>query len=317
MNKKKIKSIGVGGTFDHFHAGHEHFLRFAAKLAHQVVIGVTDPKLTKKKELAYLVESYSVRKNSVFNFCKINNLNCLITKLDNEYGPTLDNSKIHALCVSEGTVPGAKKINQLRLKMRLHDLEVFVCPWFKTQNQTPLSSTAIRTGTTNRQGFLYKDLFKNDLTLNKKQRQYFAQPQGNVVDKPNKSSNLTVVVGDSSLEKFITKKWPFNIGIFDKRILRQPYSSPVIDQIKPNSTVINPAGIISTQLVKTLQDSLEQEYKYIFVEGEEDLAAVAMVMLAPLQSKIYYGQPHNGLVEMTVNEKRKEDFRKVLSNKIS
>jgi len=312
MNKKKIKAIGVGGTFDHFHAGHQHFLKFAANLAHQVVIGITDPKLTKHKKLPNLIEPFSIRKKSVLNFCKKHQLNCQITKLDNEYGPTLDDSQVNALCVTEETVAGAKKINQLRLKMRLHELEVFVCPWFSSQDHQPLSSTDIRSGTTNRQGQIYSNLFQHNLTLNKKQREYFAKPQGEIIEKPSRSDNLVIVVGDTSLEKFISNNWQFNIGIFDKRILRQPNHSPIIDRIKPNITVTNPAGIISTELVKSLQESLNQKLKYIFVDGEEDLAAVAMVLLVPLETKIYYGQPHNGLVEMIASEKRKEAFYKVL-----
>ena len=74
----------------------------------------------------------------------------------------------------------------------------------------------------------------------------------------------------------------------------------------------NPAGVITTQLVEALQQATSKNLKILAVDGEEDLAAVALVLLLPLESHIYYGQPDIGIVEVVITEQLKQDFYKAL-----
>jgi len=53
---KKIQALGMGGTFDHFHAGHEKFIKFAYEQAEQLFIGVTTEKMSRGKKYAHLIE---------------------------------------------------------------------------------------------------------------------------------------------------------------------------------------------------------------------------------------------------------------------
>ncbi len=309
MNKKRQRVTGVGGTFDHFHAGHRHFLDFAEKLGQELLIGITDLKLTQHKFMAELIQPFAVRKQTVDKYCRAQGYQYKLAKLKDPYGPTLENSPVTGLCVSPETTLGARKINDLRSKLKLRELETFVCPWYQDGTGAPLSSSNIRAGKVDRQGRVYAQLFNSNLVLSDKHRQFFAQPQGDRVDMSlPKLDQLIAVVGDSSLEKFISFNWPFDLGIYDKKVMRQANHSPVINRLKPDLTLANPAGQITSQLVAGLITALTSHFKYLYVKGEEDLAAVALMLLLPLGSQIYYGQPNQGLIVMEVTVKRKELF---------
>lgn len=311
---QKRRTIGLGGTFDHLHDGHKHFIQFASKLGSKLIIGITHSKLTQQKQFSNLIEPFPKRKKSVIKYCQKQNVNAETVQLTDIYGPTLEKSSVRGLCVTEETMTGAEQINNLRLKMNLHQLEVFVCPFHKDEAGKVLDSSGIRAGLVNRRGQIYSKIFEKNIRLNEKQRQYFAKPQGKIVDAPHKKPNdFIAVVGDTSLEKFINNDWPYNLGIYDKKVQRRQYHSFVIEQIKKFNRCVNTAGLISSGLVSTLVKNLDQEKTHIFVDGEEDLAAVALMLMLPLGSVIYYGQPNDGLVEMEVTEKRKEAFYKTLT----
>ncbi|HYD35760.1 MAG TPA: pantetheine-phosphate adenylyltransferase [Vitreimonas sp.] len=318
MNSRIYKTIGLGGTFDHFHAGHEAFITFASQLASELLIGLTHPKLTMSKPYAHLIEPYDVRRRQVQLFCQRHGIKHRITELTDPIGPTLEKTAVRALAVTNETEAGAIQINTLRQKLGLRPLPVHVTPLIKDETGQDIHSVRIRAGEITREGEVYKALFDQDLELGPDQRQFFAQPQGKLIDLTRftsqpKKQTLVAVVGDSSLETFLNEKWTHTLGIFDKKRAREKFESAVIDQLV-SSTVANPAGIITVQLIESLQNALTQKKSYLFVEGEEDLAAVALVLLAPLESLVYYGQPNQGIVELRVTEELKKTFYHALKN---
>ncbi len=50
----------------------------------------------------------------------------------------------------------------------------------------------------------------------------------------------------------------------------------------------------------------------IFVLGEEDLAVMPAVVLAPLSSIVIYGQPSSGCVLIRVTREKKKEMRELL-----
>jgi uncharacterized protein (UPF0218 family) len=46
--------------------------------------------------------------------------------------------------------------------------------------------------------------------------------------------------------------------------------------------------------------------------GEEDLAVLPLILAAPLDTIIYYGQPNKGLVKILVSEENKERAYNIL-----
>lgn len=315
--KKRYRTIGLGGTFDHFHKGHETFLQFAASLADVVLVGVTHTRLTQHKPYADLIEDYQTRVRSIKRFCHSHHITCEIVELTDAVGPTLEGSHVQALCVTPETEPGAVKINELRRNLGLRELPVYIADYFLNEAGKPLHADQIRSGECSRSGIVYGSLFQQDMTLLPPQRDFFQQAQGPLVDEPRVEdfTQTVAVVGDYCLENFITHSWHYDLGIFDLLQQRAAVTSDVLSQLPQTATANNPPGIISLQLIKALKNILQTKQRHLHIKGEEDLAAVALVLLLPLNSQVYYGQPHEGMVCMTVTEKLKEQFYSVLSQK--
>lgn len=72
----------------------------------------------------------------------------------------------------------------------------------------------------------------------------------------------------------------------------------------------NPPGNLSPETLEAFKET-ERPLK-IVVEGEEDLAAIPAVLNAPLGSVVVYGQPHEGIVMVRVDEDAKQKFLEIL-----
>lgn len=317
MRKKLYKIIALGGSFDHFHLGHQEFISFAAQFAQRLHIGISDEKLVNTKTNSELIEPFEIRRRAVMSYCQKKAIICQTSKLLDPYGPTLEETQIEALAATAETIRGCDKINEIRTAMGNKALPVHICPWVKDESGEILSSTSIRNGQVNRTGQVYKNILKKEIKLNQTQREFFSKIQGIIVDKPSPFTihhSPSFVVGDTSLDLFLEKKWLYDLGIYDKRSQRKTHNSYLISHISPDLTCLNHAGLISLQLTKALETCISKKYKHLFVEGEEDLTTVALVLLLPLGSVIYYGQSHEGLVELLVTEEIKNKFYSVLSS---
>ena len=70
--------------------------------------------------------------------------------------------------------------------------------------------------------------------------------------------------------------------------------------------VENPPGSISNQMWKAIESSFSNEKNTrITVKGEEDLAALAVISMAPKGAKVIYGMPDRGMVVVDVNQQSK------------
>ena len=58
----------------------------------------------------------------------------------------------------------------------------------------------------------------------------------------------------------------------------------------------NPAGTLSAELLDGLKEALDHMPALVCVDGEEDLAVIPLVMMAPEGALILYGQPGEGIV---------------------
>ena len=73
-----------------------------------------------------------------------------------------------------------------------------------------------------------------------------------------------------------------------------------------NIQVVNPAGTISESLWKAIEFTLLGiKNTKITVEGEEDLATLAVIRMAPDGAKVIYGMPDRGMVVVDVNQQSK------------
>lgn len=82
-------------------------------------------------------------------------------------------------------------------------------------------------------------------------------------------------------------------------------------------SVKNPPGYIATTLVHAVHQAIERRLRggkrsIIRVIGEEDLAGVPAILLAPLGTVVLYGQPGEGMVAVDVTEEKKDTIRNIL-----
>lgn len=312
INKQLYTTIGLGGTFDHFHDGHADFLNFASQISKNLVIGVTNQHMVLSKPYAHLIEPLHIRKQRVTAYCHKQGISAEVITLDDPYGPTLENTKIEAIACTTDTSKGAEKINEVRNKLHLKELPIHI---HSLKNdllgEGPINATRIRAGEIDTVGHVFASLFKQELVLTPEQKSFFSNPQGKMIESPKTVSNQNevFVVGDSTLETFLKNNWRFSLGVFDKKRHRKLVTSQLIDQLPTTHRVNNVAGEISVELVTALQNWFTQsKFKFLFVDGEEDLAAVVLVLISPLETVIYYGQPDKGVIEMKVTIELKQRF---------
>jgi uncharacterized protein (UPF0218 family) len=59
---------------------------------------------------------------------------------------------------------------------------------------------------------------------------------------------------------------------------------------------------------------MKGEKAIVFIDGEEDMLALAVFALAPLDSVVFYGQPLEGLVSVKIDTKIKNKSRNLLNS---
>ena len=71
--------------------------------------------------------------------------------------------------------------------------------------------------------------------------------------------------------------------------------------------VQNKAGTISDELWKSIKDNISNDINtQIIVDGEEDLATLAVISMVQLGAKVIYGMPNRGMVVVDVNQQEKK-----------
>lgn len=317
INKIQYKLLALGGTFDHFHVGHEGFILFAAEIAESLIIGITSQNMTRAKEYSELIQPLHVRKQAVRHFCKIHNIKAQVITLEDPYGPTIEENKIQAIACTKDTIAGAEKINEIREKLRLPELPIHVHTLLKdSEGSKTISAERIRAGEISRTGTVYDTVLKNTIELTETMRTYFSKLHGTIIEEPTLPNHaaLKIAVGDTTLETFITNNWQYDLGVFDGKRQRKEEYSETLANLESMQTAYNKPGNIEQSVVITFKNWLHHKsFKHLFINGEEDLVAVVAVLLLPLGSYVYYGQPNQGIVESVVTEQLKSKFFEVLS----
>ena len=236
--------------------------------------------------------------------------------------------------VSPETHAVAKEINQLRKAKSWVELEIFLVPWVNAADHKPIHSARIRSGEIDQNGELFS--IPNTWGLRKLSeslRQQLKKPLGLLLrDKTHDhkaaavtfkqkfwhSLYLTVSVGDAVTDSLLKQGITPNISIIDLHINRHQVYEKIGDlgfrDIKLIKNAKNPAGTLSFDVFKIL-DSLihgEAESSVLQIDGEEDLLTLFAILCAPLQSRVLYGQPNEGVVVVFITEEKKQEIKKLL-----
>jgi len=143
---KILNKIGIGGTFDHLHDGHKSLIMIALSLSEKVVIGLTSDNLLTKKKFRSKIENYQKRLDILKSYIsETSDLSRVeIIKLEDPYGPPINEADYEGIIVSQETYEGALKINQIREEKGFNPLIIVVIPLILDNKNNKISSTSIR-----------------------------------------------------------------------------------------------------------------------------------------------------------------------------
>ena len=126
---------------------------------------------------------------------------------------------------------------------------------------------------------------------------------------------MVVAVGDVVSRETLKAGIRIDLRIVDNRSMRRDLSISSYPA-KKEYTVKNPAGVITPEARDTIRDAIHQEESVIFVEGEEDLLVLPVIIEIPERSLVVYGQPNEGLVAVTVTAEKKTEVSGMIDRMI-
>lgn len=121
-----------------------------------------------------------------------------------------------------------------------------------------------------------------------------------------KEASFLISVGDQTTKNLVDNDLIPDLGIIDNRIQRKDHNYDII-RTENILDADNPAGTITEDLWETIESAIsltleDNENRIIVVKGEEDLAVLPCLLIAPEDAVILYGQPNEGLVFVNVFE---------------
>ena len=326
----------LGGTFDHFHKGHEKLILNALEKCDFLEIWITSDNIASKKIGG--VQSFEERNSFLNEWIKIKSESgelmdagkdrILTKKLEDKVGPAEWRTDCDAIICTIETFPACEKINSTRINSDLHPLNIIKVEHLLTEDGTVLSSSLIRKGIYTRDGKKWIDesqVSKNlqmprtiENTLKKPFGTLFKGPEEDTsiaISKLKKELNLEnhggkiVAVGDVCVSALRNSGIIPDIAVIDGRTKRQDLPEDLIPKIQGYDEIIsckNPAGQITSEFSNCLISAAKSEHKVMIkVDGEEDLAPIILHLYLPLNAYVIYGQPNEGIVICISDEKVK------------
>lgn len=160
------------------------------------------------------------------------------------------------------------------------------------------------------------------MPINPKDVQLLKQPFGTLVPDRQvtkekvasmlKGAKKVVAVGDATTERLIGLGMAPDVAVIDGKERRSKRSYPANYPAK-ELRCANPAGTISNDAVKVLQEAMQLPPPVrVFVDGEEDLLALPVFAMAPEGSTVLYGQPLEGLVVVKITPAKRKQAKDLM-----
>ncbi|WP_144906489.1 GTP-dependent dephospho-CoA kinase family protein [Halobellus captivus] len=158
------------------------------------------------------------------------------------------------------------------------------------------------------------------LTLPKDLRGSFKDPLGPVYTDTEallaEAGEPIIAVGDVVTYHLRRAGHSPSVAIVDGKTKREAVDAEIREALadpEHRRDVENPPGALSESLLATLAAAVAaDETVTIVVDGEEDLAALPAVLIAPLGATVVYGQPDEGMVRVAVTEDAKAEMRSLI-----
>ncbi len=121
------------------------------------------------------------------------------------------------------------------------------------------------------------------------------------------------VIGDVTARNTLDYGIPVALYVVDQQAMRRPIAISLPAGV-PIYRTHNPPGMITVEswhLIERLAPAASRSL--ILVEGEEDLLALPVIQFAPTDAFVVYGQPHVGLVLVTVTDEKRVEIDGILA----
>ncbi len=336
----KYSHVVLGGTFDHFHKGHEALLTKAFKVSKKITIGIATEAIYKNKFLSETIEPFNIRQKNITDYINyhLNNDRAKMVKIIpfSEFTGGADKIKgIDAIVVSKETYPNALKINRLREKNRLPLLRIIITNDILAEDRKLISSERIRAGEINRNGKCYELGVRRgeELIMPENLRPTLQKPLGKVykttkqivgaiLESPKKPI-MIIAVGDIIVDALIKSGIDPDVKIIDFRSRRQPINIKHQYNLSAAASelYINQPGTINLITAEALKQMIRSRSvlnkdgpynSWLVIDGEEDLLALPAILFAPLNSLVLYGHWQLGIIVVYVDEKIKNKARNII-----
>ena len=161
-------------------------------------------------------------------------------------------------------------------------------------------------------------MFEKDLVLPESQRDAFKEPLGEELPESLFDSNMDettyLTVGDVVSLTFRKHGVRPMLSIYDgftERREMTEFAGLVEDE--PKDVVVNPAGTITAAMAEAVRRGIEGKTDLIRVDGEEDLAVLPCMVLAPDGTRIVYGMPGRCMMAIVVDDAVRDRAKELLS----
>ena len=122
-----------------------------------------------------------------------------------------------------------------------------------------------------------------------------------------------IAVGDAVSENMLKHGVPLQVMIIDNKTKRKPIK-PLSVEADQTLYLRNPPGSLTEEAWTVIRKALgEKGRTKVLVDGEEDLIALVVVLCAPENTIVVYGQPNEGVVAIRVTEETRELMHKILN----
>jgi len=128
---------------------------------------------------------------------------------------------------------------------------------------------------------------------------------------PRLEGRTIYAVGDVVTHNLLDAGIIPDIAIIDGYTMRTPCTRSPLLQAR-RVTAKNPPGTITDELVDAIDEVVRDPPGVIFVDGEEDLAVIPLVLAAPSGAAVLYGQPGEGVVLRIVDASAKREAETIL-----
>jgi uncharacterized protein (UPF0218 family) len=130
---------------------------------------------------------------------------------------------------------------------------------------------------------------------------------------------MLVTVGDMVTATLLDSGYDISLAVFDyktKRTEKRDFGTRLKKMPGMRLHATNPPAVITRELREALQNAFlligTGARVGIEVDGEEDLAAIPAIIMAPEGSMVLYGMPGKGMVVVTVNDEARKKARALL-----